>query len=232
MTTMTIAVEFQVREDSVSCSEWLETWGARAEDAALYEPKTTSYEAAIAIDDPNRVLVFERYEEGEDTLRDHMAREAHQELMEQMQSRRMTKRRPWITMGFESTDLPWRIGSIASGGFSSSGAVVAILVIRPADSENLTRTLVERLPQPDSNPDILLVGASVVTVEDNNDYEMTRGDCVISFAFESLSAFEAYTDSPEWDELLEDLKTTGNGIILFRKFLTTGKGFLWKGGAI
>ena len=136
-TAMTIAVEFEVRVENTSVEGWIETWGARAKDALEFEPKTTAYEAAVARDDPNRVLVFERYEGGDATLREHMNRPAHQELMARMQAERMTKRRPWIAMGYELEGFGWRFSNAADGGISRGGAVIEITAIHAPDRENV-----------------------------------------------------------------------------------------------
>ena len=134
---MTIAVEFEVRSENNSTAEWIETWGVRAADALEHEPKTTAYAAAVATNDANRVLVFERYEGGDATLYEHMNRPAHGALTEKMESARMTRRRPWIAMGYEVDDFDWRFSKMAKSGITAEGTVLEITAMRCQDAEQV-----------------------------------------------------------------------------------------------
>ena len=89
---MTAIVEFQIRTETTSLEEWLDEWQKRAEDAFEFEPETTAYEACVNVEDPSRVLIFERYAHGMDSVQAHMDRDAHKHLHAVMGEKNMTKR--------------------------------------------------------------------------------------------------------------------------------------------
>lgn len=79
--------------------------------------------------DPSRALVFERYEGGEQTLREHMGRPAHKALMDKMQSGRMTRRKRWIAMGYEVDGFSWRFSQEAESRIKGDGIVLAVIAL-------------------------------------------------------------------------------------------------------
>ncbi|SVA23608.1 uncharacterized protein METZ01_LOCUS76462, partial [marine metagenome] len=54
--------------------EWLVEWNKRALDARDGEPETIAYAAAVNVEDENGVLIFERYANGEQSLKTHSDR--------------------------------------------------------------------------------------------------------------------------------------------------------------
>ena len=60
---LTTLVEFQIREETTDMKEWLAVWAPRARDALLGEPETSGYIACTNLEEPSRVLIYERYDE-------------------------------------------------------------------------------------------------------------------------------------------------------------------------
>ena len=228
---MVIAVEFEVRRETTTTADWIRTWGERATDAFDYEPKTTAYEAAVAIDDPNKVLVFERYEGGDASLHEHMHRPAHEALMEKMQSERMTRRRPWIAMGYEVDEFGWRFSKESKTGIKGEGIVIDITALRCSDQS----ALIDRAcrPQADStltnDTGLLLYGMSEVSVEDRKDFDLQAGDLVVSRVYKDFLAYESDKSSEMWTDTYETIKQMGGQAIFSRTYVSTAAGFVWKG---
>lgn len=230
-TAMIIAVEFEVRKESTTTAEWIRTWGVRATDAFDHEPKTTAYEVAIAIDDSNKVLVFERYEGGDASLHQHMHRPAHETLVEKMQSERMTKRRPWIAMGYEVDDFGWRFSEEGKTGIKGEGIVIDITALRCSDQS----ALIDRAcrPQADftlsNDTGLLLYGMSKVSTGDQKDFDLQAGDLILSRVYTDLLAHESDISSEMSADTYETIKQVGGQLIFSRAYVSAGAGFVWKG---
>ena len=104
---ITVVVEFEVQTETTSRDEWLAAWQERADDAFAHEPFAPAYEAAVSVEDASRVLVFERYENGDAGLQAHMERPAHRELGELMGARRMIKSRVLANIADDIPNYGW-----------------------------------------------------------------------------------------------------------------------------
>ena len=109
---LTALIEFEVRTTNTSVEEWLDVWRERGKDALSGEPETSAYEAAVSIQNPGQVLVFERYTHGQSSIDTHINREAHVTLTETMGSRNMTKRRVMSNLFTDINDYGWWCRSI------------------------------------------------------------------------------------------------------------------------
>ena len=90
---MTAIMEFQVNSETTTTDEWLNEWATRAEDAREGELDTSAYSSALNTESEGSVLVFERYDYGDESLKMHSEREAHKHLHSRMGEKNMTKRR-------------------------------------------------------------------------------------------------------------------------------------------
>ena len=88
---MTVVVEYKIRDENTTMDEWLDVWSVRGDDARDDEPETSAYAACVNVQEPDKVMIFERYEHGIESIKLHGERTAHATLMETMGKARMTK---------------------------------------------------------------------------------------------------------------------------------------------
>lgn len=226
---MTIAVEFEIRQEKSSTKDWLQVWGIRAQDALDHESYTTSYEAAISNKDPNRVLVFERYEGGEASLHKHMERPAHAALMDSMQSGRMTRRRPWIAMGHESSTDGWWVAESNRDSIIGEGNIIVVVAINspnPDEAINVFQSCVDK--EVKETEGLVLYGTSTVTVEDRKDFNLGYDSIILSMVFSDEFAYASFQSGDCWTGVKSQIEQLGGEFLFERDYTTSGAGFTWR----
>lgn len=211
--------EFEIRHENASLDEWLRVWGVRADDALAHEDYTPSYGAAVAVDQLNQVLIFERYEGGEDGLRRHMARRAHDQLVGEMSERQMTKRR--VSMAWLNEIPDWGRWTPANPSQPSSGLDLTVIGFSFPD-DSLRHEFIEssraRAAELADLAEVRIIGATAVTKLDNRRPELRLGDVMIIAVSDDRSAVAAST----WDDL-------HNGqIVTDRAYRVADVGYFWK----
>lgn len=179
--SMTTMVEYQIRAENTSMDAWLDEWEKRAEDALHGEPETSAYAAAINVEDETNVLVFERYEQGDRSLKFHMDRHAHTTLIETMGERRMTKRR---VMSARYPDVPdygwWSRHTTADPG--REGAIIVILGLRFADDAKRAAFIELSSGHAaycwESEPDTLIYSGGIAAADADRELDLKAGDLV------------------------------------------------------
>ncbi len=211
--------EFEVDHETVSRDEWLRVWGVRATDALDHEDYTPSYGAAVALDQPNQVLIFERYAGGEDALRRHMARQAHDALMNEMTARQMTKRR--VAMAWLAEVSDWGCWTPRDPSLPSSGHELSVLgfafpddAARHAFIESSRARAAEVLEANEA----VVIGAMTVTQVDRRRPEMRVGDVFVVAMAANSGALEAST----W------AGPHAGRVVVNRAFRTADVGYFWK----
>ena len=61
---LTALVEYQIRSDETTMDDWLNVWQTRAQDALEAEPGTTTYAAAVSLEDESCLFFYEHYDNG------------------------------------------------------------------------------------------------------------------------------------------------------------------------
>lgn len=224
---MTALVEYQVRTDEATVSEWLNEWQKRAQDAFESEPKTTTYASAFSFEDESRLFFFEHYENGWAGLKAHLERPSHAALNGIMSARRMTKRKVMGTGFFDLPNFGWRGRN--GGEVISDRVLFDISGLRfgcDASKSEGIRLLHEYLARDVAQEtEILMVSGGVTTRDADRCADIKRGDLILAMASFNSEAMEAHIL-----QLGERLIDAGIEVTpsFKKKYRTTGHGFLLK----
>lgn len=228
--SMTAVVEYQIRAENTSMSDWLSEWAKRAHDAQLGEPETAAYEAAVSLDDPNNVLVFERYDRGASSLKAHVDRPAHAQLVETMGARNMTKRRVTSCRFVDIPDLGWWSRSSAP----RSNPLLVLLGLRFAD-DDMRDAFVDLSKSHagycfEAEPETLIYSGGVAAADADRGPDIKTGDLIFAMACTDMAAVEKHRDDPNHIALGERIAAAGIEMTATfnQMYQTTGRGFLWR----
>lgn len=230
---MIAVVEFEIRTETTTMTEWLDEWEKRAEDAYDHEPETTAYEAAVHVEDETRVLVYERYERGLASLQTHMERPSHKVIGEAMGARRMNKSRSLVNIAYDVPDYGWwSRPNIASPGKGADQSFI-LLGMSFASPEHRHRFIDMSAEHArycwDAEPDTLVYsGAIVADFPDSNPW--SADDLLFVMACTDGAAVEKHATDPNHLALGEKLRKEGVEITKAEptQYRTTGRGFLWR----
>ena len=231
-TSMTAMVEYEVRSQTTHVDEWLMEWNKRAQDAHDEEPETSAYAAAINVDAPNQVLVFERYDHGLQSLEKHVTRPAHATLIDTMGARNMTRRRVMSTRFVDIPDFGWWARSERSG--QMAGAIIVILGFRFASTterQAYQEVMAEFIAYCRANePDTLIYSGGLAVSDADRELELGAGDMVFVTACVDGKALQQHADDPEHLALSEKMNAVGIDLVptFMRTYRTTGDGYLWR----
>ena len=231
---MTALVEFQINADTTSAEDWLEEWGRRADDAQEAEPQTTSYAAAINLEEESNVLVFERYSAGDASLKEHSKRHAHVELQTSMGEKNMTKRR---VMGSRFSDIEgygWWSRSESSSLMKQPGIILTVLGMRFKNEQE--RGVFIELSQGHADycwreePDTLIYSAGVAMSDSDRGPDIKAGDLIFVMGCTDQEAVDKHQNDENHLALGDQFVAAGITIEgpFLRRYRTTGDGFLWK----
>ena len=229
---VTALVEFEVRTSNTTVAEWLDVWQDRSEDALIGEPQTSAYEATVSQENPNQILVFERYTDGQASIDEHINREAHATLTATMGSREMTRRRVMSNLFSDIDEYGWWNKSDGSGPMRDKDVIVSLIGTRFPDAAtqqdyiDVTRRHADYCRS--EEPDTLIYNGCIAQRDSDRGPEIKTGDLIFIAAFRNEAALLKHRNDPSHLELQPVLE----GIKRERKFaltyLSTGKGFLWK----
>lgn len=228
---MTALVEYQIRPENCSMQQWLDVWNARADDAQAGEPETQSYATAVNLEDPNNVLVFERYSKGNSSVTKHIDRQAHADLIETMGERNMTKRQ---LMGAGFNDIPGFGFWSRPGALPTADSRLTLLGLRFTQPQMQQRWIEmvgehaeycghQELPT-------LIYAAGIAKADSKREIEVQAGDLMVAM----LSADEQGIDVHQNDErhLALQAAFANEGIerdLLFvRRYQVSGNGYWWR----
>ncbi|MBT4162174.1 MAG: hypothetical protein HOE54_12770 [Gammaproteobacteria bacterium] len=229
---MTALVEYQVRTEEITTSDWLDVWQKRAQDALEAEPETTGYAAAASLDDESCLFFYEHYDQGNTSLKFHMERPSHTELNETMGARRMTKRRVMSTGFLDHPGFGWR----GRGGKTLilSGAIIVISGLRFGDDAQRTDAI--RMSQEhaeycwNEEPDTLIYSLGIAAQEADRGPDIKRGDVIFMMACTDMAAVEKHSQDPQHLALGPVFAKAGieTTFTFTKMYRTTGHGFLAK----
>lgn len=230
---MAVVVEYQIREENTNIEEWLSVWNERAEDADVGEPETRAYAAAVNLDNDLNVLVFERYSEGDSSLKLHMQRAAHAALDQKMGDRKMSKRRVMSSMITEIPDCGWW-GRPQTHSHNVSEAVFVVIGLR-FETKKMQEDFIEMIKEHayycwENEPETLVYGFGIATKDADRELDLSKGDLVVILACSDTEALEKHNiDS---NHIALGAKCIEKGIEIkstfTRNYKTTGNGFLWR----
>ena len=230
---MIAVVEFEIRTETTSTEEWLDEWEKRAEDAYDNEPETTAYEAAVHIEDESRVLVYERYERGLESLQTHMTRPSHKVIGEAMGARRMNKRRTLVNIAFDVPDFGWWSRPDFASPAKGDGYSFTLLGMRFAELAQRDRFIDLSgeharycwAAEPDT---LVYAGAMVADFPDSEPW--AKDDLLFVMACTNDAAAQKHAMDPNHIALGEKFRATGVEIenAVATAYRTTGRGFLWR----
>lgn len=229
--SMTVLVEYQVRAETTSQAEWLAEWARRAKDAQDGEPGTLAYAAAINTDNDLNVLVFERYADGDESLKQHVEREAHKTLIETMGAANMTKRR---VMSARAVDLDHGWWSRPDCDPGAAGVYLTILNMRFADEAKKSAFLemadehIEYCRE--AEPESLIMGIGTASADADREIDLRQGDLLLVNGYTDEAAHRQHHENPRHVAFSERVKASGNAPenLFFRTYVSTGRGFLWR----
>jgi quinol monooxygenase YgiN len=229
--SMTAVVEFQIRPENNSMREWLDVWSIRGTDAQQGEPETNAYATAVNLDEPNNVVVFERYANGARSVAAHMQRQAHANLMQAMGERNMTKRQVMSTV---FSDLPDFGFWSRADALPTNQSRLTLLGLRFINSDMQARWL-EMVGEHtaycrEQETPTLIYSAGLANRDAEKEIGVKTGDLIVAM----LSADEAGISEHQNDKRHLQLQAAfaSEGIqrdLLFaRRYQVTGDGYWWR----
>ena len=231
---MTAIVEFQVNTETTSVEQWLEEWSKRAEDARIGEPQTPSYAVALNTEARDQVLVFERYSQGDISLKEHLNRSAHEELHKRMGAENMTKRRVMSTHFVDVEGYGWWSRPEQQDVMMRPGVIITVLGMRfPSEQQ---REEFIQLSQAHAEycwteePDTLIYSGGLALSDADRELDIKTGDLVFVMASTDMEAMVKHRDDPKHLAIGERLSAEGINVegTFLRSYETTGDGYLWK----
>ena len=231
---ITVVVEFEVQTETTSRDEWLAAWQGRADDAFEHEPFAPAYEAAVSVEDESRVLVFERYENGDAGLQAHMERPAHRELGELMGARRMIKRRVLANIADDAPNYGWWARPEHASPARLADHPLTLLCMRFGNDAQRDR-FIELSGEHaryclTAEPDTLVYSGAVARDDLESTSPLAAGDLVFIMVCTDDAAVEKHATDPNHLALGEKLSAAGVEIesAVAYQYRTTGLGFLWR----
>ena len=230
---ITVLVEYEIRSDNTTPTEWLDVWAPRGLDALMHEPETTAYEAALSTEHEQRVLIFERYGRGMHSIEAHAQRPAHALLQETMGARGMTRRRVMTSMfadidGYGWWSRPERAEALRVGGFP-----MTLIVTRFPDAASRARYI--QLTGDHARycwaaePDTLVYAGGLAIRDADRGPAIREGDLLFVAVFADEAAAIKHRDDPEHLALQPKLAELKRERILLQTYRTSGRGYLWAG---
>ena len=231
---MTAIVEFQVNTETNSVEQWLEEWSKRAEDARVGEPQTPSYAAALNSEARDHVLVFERYSQGDISLKEHLNRSAHEELHKRMGAESMTKRRVMSTHFVDVEEYGWWSRPEQQDVMRRPGVIITVLGMRFPSEQQREKFI--QLSQAHAEycwteePDTLIYSGGLALSDADRELDIKKGDLVFVMASTDMEAMVKHRDDPKHLAIGERLSAEGINVegTFLRSYETTGDGYLWK----
>jgi len=231
---ITVVVEFEVQTETTSRDEWLAAWQGRADDAFEHEPFAPAYEAAVSVEDESRVLVFERYENGDAGLQAHMERPAHRQLGELMGARRMIKRRVLANIADDVPNYGWWARPEHASPARLADHPLTLLCMRFGNDAQRDR-FIELSGEHaryclTAEPDTLVYSGAVARDDLESTSPLAAGDLVFIMVCTDDAAVEKHATDPNHLALGEKLNAAGVEIesAVAYQYRTTGLGFLWR----
>lgn len=231
---MSVVVEFQIRTETTSLEEWLDEWQKRAEDAFEFEPETTAYEACVNVEDSSRVLIFERYARGMDSVQTHMERAAHKHLHAVMGEKNMTKRRVFSNVAADVTDYGWWSRQEFAETLRQADLPLVLLCMGFADDVSRNQFIEMSGAHAEycshAEPETLIYSGGIALNEGKADAPAQKDELLFIMGCTDDAAVEKHALDANHVALGERMAAAGvetisNSLLQYR---TTGRGYLWR----
>lgn len=229
-----MVVEFQIRTETTSLEAWLDEWQKRAEDAFDAEPETMAYEACVNVEDPSKVLIFERYERGLESVQIHMERPAHKHLHAVMGEKNMTRRRVFSNIAADIAGYGWWSRQEFAETLNRPDLPLILLCMGFAD--DLTRDKFIEISGThasyclDAEPETLIYSGGIALNEGKPDTPAQKDDLLFIMGCTDDPAVEKHAIDPNHVALGETMAEAGveatrSDLLQYR---TTGRGYMWR----
>ena len=229
--TLTVLVEFEIRPENNSMSQWLAVWKDRGDDALFGEPETSAYEAAVSQENPNQVLIFERYTTGLSGIKVHTERPAHATLTQVMGERNMTRRRVMANQYRDIPDYGWWDRSDGKP-MRDEDVIITIIGTRFEDDAARDRYIEVTGEHArycyEAEPDTLVYNGAIALQDAERGPNVRAGDLVFVAAFRNEQAVIKHRDDPRHLALQPVLEQINRERMFALTYRSTGAGFLWK----
>lgn len=229
--SMTAVVEFQIRPENTSMRDWLDVWSIRGADALQSEPETKAYATAVNLEDPNNVVVFERYANGINSVELHTQRQAHADLMQVMGERNMTKRQVMTTV---FSDLPnfgfWSRPS-ALPTASSRLTLLGLRFSKPTMQARWIEMVGEHAAycQTDEEP-TLIYSAGLASRDAEKEIGVKTGDLIVAMLSADEAGVGVHQNDARHLKLQAAFASEGmeRDLLFARRYQVTGDGYWWR----
>jgi len=228
---VTALVEFQVRKETTTPDEWLNVWQPRGQDALDAEPSTTAYEAAVSEDHSHNILIFERYTNGDDSIKEHIARPSHQVLNETMAANQMTKRRVMANRLQDIEHYGWWARPDQTPTQRDADLRMTVIGTRFPDEATKQRYIELTGAHADycrtHEPGTLIYSGGLVLQDAQRGPDLRAGDLVFIAVFANEAAAVQHRDDPRHLALQPELEAIKRERVLLQSYRTSGRGYLW-----
>lgn len=228
---ITAVVEYQIRPQNNTMREWLDVWSIRGRDAQQGEPETNAYATAVNLDDPNNVLVFERYAKGTKSVALHTQRQAHADLMHEMGERNMTKRQ---VLGAVFSDLPdfgfWSRSS-ALPTTSSRLTLLGLRFSKPAMQARWIEMVGEHATYCQAHEEpTLIYSAGLASRDAQKEIGVKTGDLIVAMLSADEAGVEVHQNDARHLKLQAAFTSEGmeRDLLFARRYQVTGDGYWWR----
>lgn len=232
---MTAIVEFRVPPEEISMQDWLTLWAPRGDDALNGEPETPGYEAAVSLEDPTKVIVFEHYSKGDSSLAIHMQRPSHAEIAAALQANKVSMNRTFIAKFVDVPNYGWWSRPERTATFADEGAILVFLGMNFENDAARDRFIEISGGHADyclgAEPDTLVYSGGL-SVADPAYGISQQADLIFVMACTDMAAMEKHRDDPNHLALAGPMAEAGctPEIAFMKSYQTTGKGYLWREG--
>ncbi len=228
---ITAIVEYQIRPENNTMREWLDVWSKRGLDAQQGEPETNAYATAVNLDDPNNVMVFERYANGTTSVTRHTQRQAHADLMQEMGERNMTKRQVMTTV---FSDLPnfgfWSRPS-ALPTTSSRLTLLGLRFSKPAMQARWIQMVGEHAAYCRAQEEpTLIYSAGLASRDAQKEIGVKAGDLIVVMLSADEAGIGVHQNDARHLKLQAAFASEGmeRDLLFARRYQVTGDGYWWR----
>ena len=227
---MTAVVEYQIRPENNTMRDWLDVWSVRAADARQGEPETNAYATAVNLDDPNNVMVFERYAHGTKSVAFHTQRQAHTDLIDEMGKRNMTKRQVMSAVFSDLPDFGFWSRPKALPTNSSRLTLLGLRFSKPKMQARWIEMVGEHAAycQAQEEP-TLIYSAGVASRDAQKEIGVKTGDLIVVMLSSNEAGIDQHQNDARHQKLQAAFVSQGmqRDLLFVRRYQVTADGYWW-----
>lgn len=229
--SLTAVVEYQIRPENNSMREWLDVWSKRGRDAQQGEPETGAYATAINLDDPNNVLVFERYDNGQKSIELHMQRQAHADLINEMGERNMTKRQVMSAVFSDLPEFGFWSRPTTSPTESSRFTLLGLRFSKPAMQKRWIEMVGEHAAYCQTHEEpTLMYSAGIAGRDAPKEIGVQADDLIVAMLSADEAGVSVHQNDARHLKLQDAFASVGmeRDLIFVRRYQASGDGYWWR----